>query len=71
MTITIGELRNLGLQALRSDDCAEARSNFRDARELQGSDRGLAEVMRLARTCRRDEEFRRAVSSLQFRGLDD
>jgi len=62
---------NVGLRALKSNDCAAARESFKDAREVQGSSEGLAEVTRLARTCTRDEEFHRNVSSLQFRTLND
>jgi tetratricopeptide (TPR) repeat protein len=62
---------NVGLRALKSNDCETARSSFKDAREVQGSNDGLAEVARLARTCTRDPEYYRIVSSLQYRALDD
>lgn len=62
---------NLGVQALRSGDCKEALTNFEDARAIQQSDEGLADVLRLAHTCSRDAESRQLPITLPLRSLDD
>lgn len=62
---------NLGVMALRAGDCKTARSNFKDARDVQGNDSGLLGVMQLARSCPTGTELRQQVAAIELRDLED
>lgn len=65
---------NMGLQALRSGDCATGRSHIEEAKQLDPDDPDIVTALTLCDSCEagsRKIGFQRAVKAISLRGLDD
>lgn len=65
---------NMGRQSLRSGDCAQARSHFKEARAIDPEDEGIRQALELCSTCllpQKEQSYFDAVSNMRERGLED
>ena len=65
---------NLGVQALQSGNCKDARSHFDEVKSIRPADPGLAQAEMLAEACRSrssDSNYYRDAKALALRGLED
>ena len=64
---------NMGLRALQSGDCRLARSNLREAQQVDPTDRDLQWALELSGSCfeAQTEAYYAAARSLQPRALDE
>jgi tetratricopeptide (TPR) repeat protein len=65
---------NMGLQALSTGDCSSASTHLKEAKAIDGSDKGVIIALDLARICkysRGDSAYIEEVGQLTYRSLED
>jgi tetratricopeptide (TPR) repeat protein len=64
---------NMGLRALKTGDCRLARSNLREAQQVDPTDRDLQYALELSVACfeNQDQSYFDATGSMRLRALDD